>query len=69
MDGLGSAWLTGLGDPAVDREPLTARELREQLPETIPEQLLAVQPHKRAIGVIDVLEAKVNDLTRGITNR
>ena len=69
LDRIGSAGLAGLGHPAVDREPVTARELRKQLPESMTEQLLAVKANQRAIGVIDELVAEIDDLAARTANR
>ena len=69
VDRIGTAGLAGLGHPAVDREPVTPRELRKQLPEAMTEQPLAVKANQRAIGVIDVFMAKIDDLAARTANR
>ena len=69
VDVIGPARLAGHRHPAVDREPVTARIVGKQLPDPVAEQLLAVEPHELAVGVVDVLVAKIDDLAAIITDR
>ena len=69
VDVIGPGRLAGHGHPAVDRESLAARIVGKQLPDSVPEQLLAVEPDQLAVGVVDVLIAKIDDLAAITTDR
>ena len=66
---VGPAGLACQSHAAIELEPLTAQELRKYLPDPMAEQPPAIEPHKRAVRVVDVPIAKIADLTVIIPNR
>ena len=63
------ARLAGLRHPAVQGEALAGRPTGVPLAEALADQLAAVEPDQRAVRVVDVLPAKIDDPALVVADR